>query len=167
MTRPDSIQVGIITSAHGIRGQVKIRSFTDNPKDIATLGALTDAKGKSFAIKLHGGTDKALIASVEGITDRNTAELLRGTALYAPAGKFKDTRHAMIGLSARTADGKNYGTIIATHNFGAGDIVEIEKSDGTTEMLPLQEHFIRLSDDKTHAVIQLFEFVESSDNKEE
>ena len=150
MSRPDSnrIEVGVIVGAHGIRGQVKLRSFLGTPEDIATLGAITDAKGKAYKIKLHGGNDKALIASIEGITDRNAAELLKSTVLYADAANVQQSPAAsIIGKAVRTADGAAYGTVINVYNFGAGDVIEIRKADSSEEMIPFRDEFIAEKND--------------------
>jgi 16S rRNA processing protein RimM len=147
MQRPsDLVKMGVITGAHGIRGQVKLRSSSE---DLAACDTLSDAAGKKqFKISLRGGTPPNFIASIEGINDRNAAELLRGTELYAPAGALPERKEnswyysELIGLAARLASGSHYGKIVAVHNFGAGDIIEIELADGKTEMLPLADTFV-------------------------
>ena len=103
---------------------------------------------KQFKIKLHGGTEQGLIASIEGITDRNQAELLRGIELYARAEARPDKKEnswyhgELVGLKAQLENGKSYGKVIAMHNFGAGDIIEIELAIGKTEMLPFKDSFV-------------------------
>jgi 16S rRNA processing protein RimM len=82
------------------------------------------------------------------VNDRNEAEKLKGTILCAPESdlpeKPEDTWYyrELIGLDAMLGNGQKYGKIIAVHNFGAGDIIDIEKIDGSTEMLPFNEVFV-------------------------
>src|SRR5688572_20724642 len=155
MQRPDSIsisliEVGVITAAHGIRGQVKIRSFTSTPEDIFTYSPLTDQSGvKRYDITLEGQAGMQFIAGITGIKDRNAAELLKGVKLYArtealPAiSKENQWLYTDLkGLEARLLDGNVYGRVVGVYNFGAGDIIDIEFPDGKTEMLPFHKDFI-------------------------
>lgn len=145
----DLIKVGVIASAHGIRGQVKLRSLTENPKDLLTYSPLTDAKGaRVFVFTCEGIKDDSLIVSIEGVADRNAAELLKNIGIYAPANLLPEKEDGMwyyselVGMQAQTSDGKPYGKIIGVHNFGAGDILEFTLADGSNEMLPFKEGFI-------------------------
>jgi 16S rRNA processing protein RimM len=154
------IQVGVILAAHGIRGQVKIRSFTDIPKSLFKLGELTNEAGsKRFTLKSEGGRDDALIASINGIEDRNAAELLKGTVLYAsaaqlPKKKKNEFYHSeLVGLKAILKNGEVYGKVISTHNFGAGDILEIELSGKKTEMIPFNSNFFGKVDAKANSIV--------------
>ena len=104
---------------------------------------ITDATEKRiFKLKRHGVTDKCVIASIDGISDRNQAELLKGTELFAPASSQKSTREQLTGLEARLVDGNVYGRVSGVYNFGAGDIIEIDLASGGSEMIPLNENFI-------------------------
>jgi len=143
------IKVGVITSAHGVRGQVKILPFTDSPEDILTYSPLSDASGKRrFAFTRQGIKDRQLIVSIDGVADRNAAELLKGTELFAVAHAPTQSKEntwgygELTGLQARLGDGKPYGKVIGVYNFGAGDIVEIELPSGKTEMLPFKKDFV-------------------------
>jgi len=144
------IQVGVITAAHGVRGQVKLKSFTQNPKDLLSFTPLTDASGnRSFKLASQGvqGQD-TLIVTVEGIADRNAAELLKNTPLFAPAEQLPEAEDGawyygeLVDMQARTEDGKAYGMVTAVNNYGAGDIIEIKRVDGTLEMLPFSPAFV-------------------------
>ena len=147
------IKIGLIAAAHGIRGEVKLRSFIQPPEAIFACGPLTDASGKKrFALTHKGGNEKAFIASIEDITDRNGAEGVKGTELYAPADKLPEKKkgyyaHELVGLEARLADGSAYGRVTQLYNFGAGDIIEIEMANGKSEMFPLTEAFVRREKD--------------------
>jgi 16S rRNA processing protein RimM len=131
---PRSILLGQIASAHGIRGDVMIRTYTETPEAIASYGALTDSRGQHrFEIKVQRVTDKGVVAHIKGVDDRTAAEALRGVELYVdrdhlPATSDDEFYHAdLIGLDAITGDGQPFGTVIAVQNFGAGDLLEIRR----------------------------------------
>ena len=154
------IKVGSFGNPHGVRGQVCLRSFTENPKDILSYSPLTDESGKRvFSLKCDGIKGEELIVSIAGLTDRNAAELLKRTGIYAPAealpDKDDDTWYSseLIGLQAITQDGKIYGNVIAVHDFGAGDIIELELSDGKNEMLPFKATFVGDIDEAAKTVV--------------
>lgn len=142
------IKAGEIVAAHGIRGQVKIRSFTERPQDIASYGPLWDAYGeRRFQIRLHGQGKDLLIASLEEVTDRNQAEAMRGTGLFIPLDALPPLTgqnwyvRELIGLSVQNADGAPMGTVSAVHDYGAGDILEIAFSEGESRLFPFRRAF--------------------------
>lgn len=128
------VLLGVIQSAHGIRGQVMIKSFTEYPEDIAAYGALEDETGaRTFEIEVTSVTPKGVIATIEGVSDRTAAETLKGTPLYVsrdslPPPEEDEYYHAdLVGLSAIDKQGGPIGRIQNVLNFGAGDILEIAK----------------------------------------
>lgn len=134
------ILLGVITSAHGIRGEVKIKSFTDDPKALGTYGPLQDKTGKRrFTLKILGEQKGMVLAAIDGIRDRNAAELLRGVELYAERAELAPMEEGeyladdLIGMDV-IQDGKSIGTVKAFHDFGAGDILEIAFTDGREEL---------------------------------
>jgi 16S rRNA processing protein RimM len=153
------ISLGVISGAHGIRGQVKIKSFTANPEDISCYGPLLDSSGKQYQLTITGGTNDALIATVGGVTDRNAAEALRNTELFVPrsalpeAGKHEYYHEDLVGLKLLTQDGRPYGTIAAMHNFGAGDLVAIKRESGEEEFLPFTRAIFQEIDIKEGRVV--------------
>lgn len=146
MTDKQLICLGEIVGVHGIRGDVKIKLFGDNPKTL-TKQPLLDAKGqlacKITHIKDHGGI---CIATIEGLSDRTHAEKWRGKKLHIaradlPAIKKKNTYyHAdLIGLEARHVDGSAMGRVIAVANFGAGDLLDIKPARGNSFYVPFND----------------------------
>lgn len=136
------VLLGQIGPAHGVRGEVVIRTFTAEPGGIAAYGPLTDSRGeKRLSLTSVRVTEKGVIARIEGVGDRSSAEALRGVELYVARSALPPTDDAeyyhtdLIGLDAVTITGEAYGTVIAVHNFGAGDLLEI-KRDGDTEFIP-------------------------------
>lgn len=143
------ILVGEITGAHGIRGDVLVRSYTATPDAIAGYGPLSDASGKkSYSLRVVRVTDKGIVARVAGVEDRNGAEPLRGTKLYIERSKLPATGetefyHAdLIGLRAIAADGSALGKIVAVQNFGAGDLLELKPLEGETEFIPFEDRWV-------------------------
>jgi 16S rRNA processing protein RimM len=141
----DSARVclGIITGAHGIRGRLRVKSFTADPEAIAGYGPLSDESGaRRFDLELTGAQKGVLIARIKGIDDRNAAEALRGLRLYVAraalpepeADEFYETD--LIGLEATHEDGSACGTIRAVNDFGAGASLEIEDQAGQTLLVP-------------------------------
>ncbi len=134
------IVMGVITSAHGIRGEVKIRSFTEVPEDIASYGPLLLDNGpERVEILRLRPTKGAFIAKLKGVDDRNAAELLRGKQLKLPreslpAIEEEDTFYHsdLVGLKAEKEDGAPAGEVVAVHDFGAGDLLEI-RPEGSRE----------------------------------
>ena len=135
--------VGAVAGAHGVRGAVKIKSFTANPADVARYGELEDESGaRRFALRLTGAGKGVLIGHLSGITDRNQAEASRGLRLYLSRAALPPTEedefyHAdLIGLEAVLADGTPVGVVRAVHDFGAGDTLEIARPVGPPAVVP-------------------------------
>ncbi len=137
--------MGVITGVHGVRGEVRIKTFTGTPEAIAGYGTLKSKDGsRGFEITRHRAAKGLLIAALKGTTDRNAAEALKGTELYLPRAALPDLDdedeyyHAdLIGLRAETPDGTLIGHVAALQDFGAGDVVEIApEGGGETRLVP-------------------------------
>jgi len=138
------VLMGRIGAAHGIKGQVRIQSFTQDPQAIADYGPLaTDRPGLSITVTEARPAGNVVIARLKGITDRNAAEALNGVSLFVERDRLPqnddedDFYHAdLIGLEARLADGTVLGAVVAVPNFGAGDLIEVRPSQGGTLLYP-------------------------------
>jgi 16S rRNA processing protein RimM len=135
--------VARIGAAHGVRGAVKLWTFTEDPFAVTRYGPLTTKDGaRSFEVAHAREAKDHLVATFKGIADRNGAERLNGLELYVareklPATDDDEYYHAdLIGLAAETTAGEPLGKVIAIHNFGAGDIIEIAPKSGATLLLP-------------------------------
>jgi 16S rRNA processing protein RimM len=136
-TGPDSkaqrVCVGEIAGAHGVRGLVRLISFTADPADVASYGPLEDEAGRRrFQVTLKGQVRGQWIAAVDGVADRDAADRLKRTRLYVARDRLAAIKDAdefyqadLIGLAAERQDGTPYGTVRAVHDFGAGDMLEI------------------------------------------
>jgi 16S rRNA processing protein RimM len=143
--RDNLLLMGRIGAAHGIKGEVRITSFTEDPLAIARYGALsTNKPGLSVTIETIRQAGNGVIARLRGVPDRTAAEALNGVELYAdrallPATEDEDDfYHAdLIGLEARLTNGTILGTVSAVPNYGAGDLIEIrDPRSGDTYLYP-------------------------------
>jgi 16S rRNA processing protein RimM len=139
----DRVLVAQIGAAHGLRGEVRLRSFTAEPMAVKDYGALESEDGlQAFTIEALRPAKDVLIARLAGVGDRDTAEQLRNVKLYVPRARLPapeadEFYHAdLIGLAAVATDGRAIGTVVALQNFGAGDLIEVKRLDGAIELLP-------------------------------
>ena len=128
----DRVCIGAITGVRGLRGEVRIKSFTADPDDIGAYGPVSTEDGeRTFEVHVTARAKGRIIARLDGIDDRDAAEALKGTRLYVPKSKLPEAGdgvyfHAdLVGLRAFTPDGSSLGVVKAVHNFGAGDVIEI------------------------------------------
>jgi 16S rRNA processing protein RimM len=140
---PKRLCVGVVTGPHGIRGAVRLKSFTANPEDIGAYGPLSDGTGtRRFDLRVTGRVKDALIAEIAGIRDRNGAEALKGLQLHVdrdrlPPPEDDEFYHAdLIGLRAELGNGDFLGHVTGLHDFGAGQSIEIAAVAGETLMVP-------------------------------
>jgi 16S rRNA processing protein RimM len=137
------ICVARIGAAHGVRGAVKLWTFTEDPLAVKAYGPLVTKDGaRQFELTSAREAKGHLVATLKGVSTREEAERLNGIELYIAREKLPDTDedeyyHAdLIGLAAVNAANEPLGRVIAIHNFGAGDIIEIAPPSGSTMLLP-------------------------------
>jgi 16S rRNA processing protein RimM len=137
------ICIARIGAAHGVRGAVKLWTFTEDPFAVKDYGPLSTKDGtRRFEVTSAREAKGHLVATLKGITTRDEAERLNGLELYVAREKLPATDEGeyyyadLIGLAAVTEAGEPIGRVIAIHNFGAGDIIEIAPLQGATMLLP-------------------------------
>lgn len=137
------VLLGAVAGAHGVRGAVKVKTFTAEPADVAAYGPLTDAAGThTFRLTVERVLPGAVIARLAGVADRNAAEALRGTRLYVaraalPEPDEDEFYHAdLLGMAVVDAAGAPIGTVATVQDFGAGDLLEIRLAAGGMAWLP-------------------------------
>jgi len=144
----DRICVAQIGAPHGVRGEVRLRSFTQDPLAFVEYGPLESEDGKQrFEIEALRPAKDHFVARLSGVPDRNAAEKLTNVKLYVSRDVLPDIDeeetfyHAdLIGLDAFTPDGVKFGTVATVQNFGAGDIIEIRpEGGGDLVLLPFTE----------------------------
>ena len=135
------ICVARIGAAHGVRGEVRLFSFTADPARLRDYGPLTTADGHVIAIETLRPAKDCFVARLQGVGDRNAAEALRNVELFVPrerlpAADADEFYHAdLIGLAVADRDGRALGRVVAVHNFGAGDILEIKLDDARDTLM--------------------------------
>ena len=148
----ERICVGAITGVRGLKGEVRIKSFTADPADIAAYGPVTTEDGKkTFQLTVKNRSKGLVIARIEGIENRTSAENIKGERLYVqrsvlPELEIDEFYQAdLIGLNVETNSGDTVGSIGAVHNFGAGNILEIIESTRNHEesmMVPFTSEIV-------------------------
>ena len=141
--RDTLIVMGVITAAHGIRGEVKLKSFTEVPEDIAAYGPLylNDGPERLEILSLKPAKGQ-FVARLKGIADRNAAEALKGVRLKLPRSRLPETEEDeyyhedLVGLVVEDTSGRVVGRICAVQNFGAGDLLEIRPPRGRSFFVP-------------------------------
>ena len=141
---PERVCIGSIAGAFGVRGEVRLKSFCTEPSDIAAFGPLWTKDGtRSFKISLTRPVAGGLGAKLGGVTTKEEADALRGVELWVDRDRLPvlpddEYYHAdLIGLSVRDPGGAVIGTVLAVHNHGAGDLLEIRRSGGNSAALLL------------------------------
>lgn len=140
----NQVCLGQIGAPHGVAGQVRLRSFTADPGAIAGYGALQTEDGRTLRLTSLRPAGAHFVAGFAGVCDRDAAAGLANARLYVPRERLPrieapdEYYHAdLIGLDAVDRAGTAHGTVVAIHNFGAGDLIEVRLAQGgRTEMLP-------------------------------
>jgi len=153
-----SILMGVIGAAHGIKGEVRIKSFSDDPFALIRYAPIYDALGRHFTIlnlRLH---KTRLIAQIEGIKTREEAQALRDTELFVDRQSFDDDLEedefyqtdllgfAAFALEEDGQEAKQIGHVSAFFNFGAGDLVEISNDAGVSWLVPFTHEAVPVID---------------------
>jgi 16S rRNA processing protein RimM len=146
---PGDVLLGVVIGPQGLKGEAKVKSFTETPKKLASYGPLHTKDGRTFNVRnVRPGKDAAIV-QFDGIATRDAAESLKGVELYVsrsalPPGEEHEFYHAdLVGLRAEDEVGRAIGKVIAVHNFGAGDVIEIERGDGQgTVLMPFTREIV-------------------------
>ncbi len=144
-------------AAHGVRGEVRLKSYTETPLAIADYAPLKGSDGRDYRLvgarPAAGASPDMLVVRVDGIRDRNGAEALNGVELSVPRerlpapGADDEFYHAdLIGLAAETTDGATLGTVTAIENHGAGDLLEIAPAGASAYLVPFTRAIVPVVD---------------------
>lgn len=176
MMEPRQLCLGVIAGARGVRGEVRIKTFTERPEDITSYGPLTDETGQQlFALSDPKPLKGGVAARIEGILDRTDAEALKGTHLYVARDSLPDLEeeefyHAdLVGLRVKSVDGDDVGIVAAVYDFGAGDILEIERNKEPPLIVPFTRDAVPEVDIEQNFLILVppSEIVANGDNEAE
>ncbi|UZF94606.1 ribosome maturation factor RimM [Bosea sp. NBC_00550] len=137
------ILLGIVGAPHGVRGEVRIKTFTGDPLAIAGYGPLVDRKGRTYEIDDVRPAKEVVVARLKGVTTREQAEALNGVELLVARDKLAASEdedeflHAdLIGCTVIGPDGATLGTVTTVENYGAGDLLDVETPDGRSVLIP-------------------------------
>src|SRR5256885_10984189 len=144
----DRVLLGVVAAPHGVRGLVRIKSFTEDPMSVAAYGPLSDETGKKkYRVEALSAARGAVLARIEGVADRTAAEAVRGLRLYVErsalpeAGEREWYEADLVGLAAVGKDGRDWGKVLAFHDFGAGRTMEVSGGEASPRsvMLPFTD----------------------------
>lgn len=137
------VRVGVVVGVHGVRGAVRIKSFTEEPADIGFYSPVESADGAvKYRLKVTGEVKGAVIARLEGVEDRDAAWALKGTELWVPRERLPRLEEDeflysdLVGLAVEAVDGKRLGTVRAVADYGAGDVLDIRLEPKGDMMVP-------------------------------
>ena len=138
----EHVCVGAIAGAFGVRGEIRLKSFTANPQDIANYTPLFSEDGaRSFSVIITRQINNGFSARISGVSTKEEADALRGTQLYAdrsqlPSLPDDEFYHAdLIGLNVLDTGGTELGRVKAVQNHGAGDLLEVQIKGGSSTVL--------------------------------
>jgi 16S rRNA processing protein RimM len=141
--------IGVITGAVGVQGEVRIKPYTAKPEDVGAYGPIV-LKGTNIevVIKVSRLAKDGVVAKLEGVSDREAAQALKGTELYVSRAKLPGQEedeyyHAdLIGLTVEDLEGASLGTVKAVYDFGAGEMLEVKLNKGGVAVLPFTKDAI-------------------------
>ena len=147
----DHVVIAVVGAPHGLRGEVRVKSYTENPMAVGDYGPLLGADGKTYRIKaLRPVKDDIIIARLESVADRTAAEAITNLVLSVARGQLPPVEdddefyHAdLVGLSVLDESGQVIGQVIGLMNFGAGDMLDIKLNrPGPSALLPFTKAFV-------------------------
>jgi 16S rRNA processing protein RimM len=147
------VRVGVIVGVHGVRGAVRVKSFTEEPADIGFYSPVENADGTvKYRLKVTGEVKGSVIVRLEGIEDRDAAWALKGTELWVARERLPRLEEDeflysdLVGLAALDESGRKLGTVKAVHDFGAGDVLDIALAGKGSLMVPFTRAMVPVVD---------------------
>ena len=147
------VALAAVAGAHGVRGELRLKLFADSVESLARHPRLF-VGGRELALRDIKDGGKTAIARFEGISDRTAAEALRGELVeigrdaLPPLAEGEYYHADLIGLPCVDEAGEPLGAVAAVENFGAGDLIEVERPDGKRSLIPFREPIARLEGDR-------------------
>ena len=146
--KKDLICLAEIVGVHGIKGMLKLKVFSEDPKNLMEYMPLCSADGKEFTFLNLQPHKNIYLTTLEGLSDRTEAEKLRGTKLYTNRDRLPKIEdegsyyHAdLVGLAVKSPEGEALGKVLTVENFGAGDLLEIKPNKGLSFYIPFNDEF--------------------------
>ena len=165
------VLLAVVIGAQGLKGDVRVKAFTRTPEAIARYRSLHDRHGRRFSVTgARAAKAGEAVLSLAELTDRSAAESLLGVELFVdraqlpPAAKDEFYHADLIGLRAEDCEGRALGIVHAIHNYGAGDVIEIARSDGDNILLPFTRETVPLIEiDKNRIIVAVPEEIETGE----
>ncbi|MCO5064318.1 MAG: ribosome maturation factor RimM [Rhizobiaceae bacterium] len=143
MNRPEkNVLMAVIGAAHGIRGEVRVKSHMEDPQALGRYGPLHDAAGRAFEIESLRPQQEVVVVRFKGVDNRTAAESLNGTKLFIerarlpPPAEEEFYHDDLVGLEVRDESGKRIGKVTAVQNFGGGDVLELSVGGRKDTLIP-------------------------------
>lgn len=136
------VLLGVVGAAHGVRGEVRVKSFTRDPLALRDYGPLFDKSGRAFEIESIRPQQEVVVVKFRNLGDRTEAERLKGTALFVdrsrlpPADEEEFYHDDLVGLAVRDESGAEIGKVTAVQNFGGGDVLELSVQGHKGVLIP-------------------------------
>ena len=149
----DRIALAAVAGAHGVKGELRLKLFTDSIENLARHAIVSVGGAERRLENVRAGSSGA-IARIAGISDRSSAEALRGSLVEVDRSALPpldegEYYHAdLIGLACVDGEGRNLGRVVAVENFGAGDLLEVERPDGKRSLIPFKAGIADLEGDR-------------------
>jgi len=156
MTAPATgkrVALAAVAGAHGVKGELRLKLFADSVESLARHSHFF-VGGRELALRDIKDGGKTAIARFEGVSDRSAAEALRGQLVEIDRDKLPPLEQGeyyhvdLVGLACVDESGKPLGNVVAVENFGAGDLLEVERPDGKRSLIPFREPVARQKDDR-------------------
>ena len=165
------VLLAAVIGAQGLKGEVKVKTFTAVPDALARYRTLHTKDGRHFTVTAARATKlDEVVLTIAEVASRDAAEALRGTELFVeraslPVPEKDEYYHAdLIGLRAEDSEGRTLGKVLAIYNYGAGDVIEIARPDGDTVLLPFTRETVpQIEIDQERIVVAVPEEVESGE----
>ncbi len=159
----DRVLIGVFGAPHGVRGEMRLKSYTADPAAVVDYGPVFTEDGRRFVLKLvRPLKDDMVVVRAEGVADRDAAARLTNVRLYVPREKLPEPEEEefyhsdLVGLRVETAEGEALGTVAAVVDFGAGDLLEIRRpAGGPTVLLPFTKAFVPTIDLRAGRILAL------------
>lgn len=147
------IQMAVIGAAHGIKGELRVKTFTADPLALADYGPLYTKDGRAFEIAAIRPANEVVVVRFKSVTDRNAAEALTGTELFVDRSALADNVEDgefyytdLVGLAVRDETGEQVGKVFAVQNYGGGDILEIQYQGRKGVLIPFTQAAVPVVD---------------------
>jgi 16S rRNA processing protein RimM len=157
---PSDVLFASVVGAHGLKGEVRVKTFTATPEKLGAYGPLHAADGRIFTLaSLRAGKDGEAVVAFKEVADRDAAETLKGVELFVkraalPPAEIEEFYHAdLVGLAVEDAEGRRIGKVVAVHNYGASDVLVLARDDGDEVLIAFTRENVPQIDVKAGRII--------------